>query len=187
MSEDHLSETPDRHGYEVSDAHIGPLVRFGVFLAVVTVVFAALMVGLYRFLDAREAAEKAPRYPMTVGVERPLPPPPRLQSYPFSDLKALRQEEGRLLERYGWIDRNRGLVRIPVDRAIEILAERGLPYREAPSSPAPGTGVTQPPAEVTEPGAAPVEAPTDVAPAEAEPVEAEPVEAEPVEASPSPQ
>ncbi len=41
-----------------------------------------------------------------------------------------------MLKSYGWIDRDKGVVRIPIDRAIEILAERGLPVRAAKSAPA---------------------------------------------------
>ena len=146
-------------GHETTDAEIGPLVKFAVFLAVLCLAIAALMVGFHRYLEAREAALKQSQYPMTIGMERPLPPPPRLQSYPFDDLRALRREEQRLLDRYEWVDRNAGLVRIPVSRAIELLAERGLPQRppadeaapetpetpETPEAPAPGTG-TAPPA-----------------------------------------
>jgi hypothetical protein len=41
-----------------------------------------------------------------------------------------------MLKSYGWIDRDKGVVHIPIDRAIEILAERGLPVRAAKSAPA---------------------------------------------------
>ena len=117
-------------GHETTDAEIGPLIRFAVFLAVTTAVCAAIGVGLYKYLDRREAAEKAGRYPLA-AVTRPLPPPPRLQTYPSYDIKALRADEARVLERYGWVDKNAGIVRIPVERAIDVLAEKGLPYRAA--------------------------------------------------------
>ena len=124
-------------GHETTDAEIAPLVRFAVFLAVITIAIAVATVGFYSFLDAREEREKAPRYPLTSGVERPMPPAPRLQTYPFDDIKALRQEEAQLIEHYGWVDKNAGTVRIPVTRAMELLAERGLPHRsEAESTPA---------------------------------------------------
>ena len=118
-------------GHEETDADIAPLVKFAVFLTVLTLVTAALTAGFYKFLDSREQAEKAPRYPLAQGVERPLPPVPRLQTYPFDDVKGLRREETRLLEHYSWIDKNAGTVRIPVSRAIELLAEKGLPHRAA--------------------------------------------------------
>jgi len=56
-------------------------------------------------------------------------PQPQLQKTPIPDLKAIRAEEDRLLNGYSWVDQPKGVVRIPVDRAIEVLAQRGLPTR----------------------------------------------------------
>jgi hypothetical protein len=124
-------------GHETADADIGPLIKFAVFLAVTTAVCALIVVGLYKYLDQRETAEKVGRHPLAAGVARPLPPPPRLQTYPFYDMKALRTDENRVLDHYGWVDKNAGVVRIPIERAIDVLAKKGLPYREA----APAGGV----------------------------------------------
>ena len=33
------------------------------------------------------------------------------------------------LNSYGWVDRSNGIVRIPIDRAMDLLAQRGLPAR----------------------------------------------------------
>lgn len=130
-----------RPGYETTDADIAPLVRFAVFLTVITLAIAAATVGFYSFLDAREERENAARYPLTAGVERPMPPAPRLQTYPFDDIKALRKQEAQLIDHYGWVDKNAGTVRIPVTRAMELLAERGLPHREGgAAAAAPQTG-----------------------------------------------
>jgi hypothetical protein len=117
-------------GHELTDAEAGPVLRFLAFLAVVIVGVAAIVIVFYNYLESREAREKPARYPMAAGSARPLPPPPRLQTYPFQDVKDLRQEERRLLETYEWVDKNAGVVRIPIERAIEVLAERGLPYRQ---------------------------------------------------------
>ncbi len=127
--------THDFVGHEETDADIGPLVRFAIFLTVLTLGTAALTLGFYKYLDAREHTEKAPRYPLAVGVERPLPPPPRLQTYPFDDVKGYRRQEALLLEHYAWVDKNAGTVRIPVDRAIELLAAKGLPHRPVAPTP----------------------------------------------------
>ena len=128
MSEHHT--TAEIVGHEQSDAELGPLVRFAIFLAAIVGITALLVVGLYKYLDAREIAEKAGRYPLAEGVTRPLPPRPRLQTYPFDDIKALRKEESKVLDHYAWVDQNAGVVRIPIERAIEVLAEKGLPYRQ---------------------------------------------------------
>ena len=123
--------THDHVGHEETDADIGPLVKFAIFLTVLTLVTAALTAGFYKFLDSREQAEKAPRYPLAQGVERPLPPAPRLQTYPFDDVKGLRREEARLLEHYAWIDKNAGTVRIPVEPRHRAAGRKG------PSAPCP--------------------------------------------------
>jgi hypothetical protein len=61
-----------------------------------------------------------------------VPPEPRLQTHPVEDLAALRAREDAALHGYAWVDRDAGVTRIPVERAIEILVERGLPARPAP-------------------------------------------------------
>ena len=59
-------------------------------------------------------------------------PSPRLQVDPRGDLRSLRLgEEGRL-SGYGWVDRQRNIVRIPVDRAMSLILDRGLPGWEKP-------------------------------------------------------
>ena len=145
--------TPDT---SCRDAEAAPVLKFLAFLAVVTVGVAALVIVFYNYLESREArreGRRATRWPR--GSARPMPPPPRLQTYPFQDVKDLRQEERRLLETYEWVDRNAGVVRIPVDRAIEVLAEKGLPYRKPGEAAAPPAA---PPAD----GAAPRPAPQPV-------------------------
>lgn len=54
-------------------------------------------------------------------------PSPRLQDDNTRDLKMVRANEDKVLHGYTWIDQNSGAVRIPVARAMEVLAERGLP------------------------------------------------------------
>jgi hypothetical protein len=119
-------------GHELSDAQAAPALKFLVGLFLTTIVIAALMVFFYNYLEHREAVEKAPRYPMAAGQVRPLPPPPRLQSYPFQDIKSLRQEEERFLRGYGWVDESAGTVRIPIEHAMDMLAAQGLPHRAQP-------------------------------------------------------
>lgn len=50
-----------------------------------------------------------------------------LQVAPSATLDILRREEEELLTSYGWVNPERGLVHIPIARAIEIVAKRGLP------------------------------------------------------------
>jgi hypothetical protein len=54
-------------------------------------------------------------------------PMPREQPDPRIDLKALREREDRELASYGWVNRPAGIVRIPIERAMQLIVERGLP------------------------------------------------------------
>ena len=142
--------------HELSDADPSPVLKFLAFLVVITAVIAGFVVFFYNYLERREAAEKTARYPMSlVGGERPVPPPPRLQNYPFQDIKQLRQNDRPLLETYEWIDKGAGTVRIPVNRAMDLLAERGLPYRKPgqPSSTPPTAAAGTKPSGTPAPGA----------------------------------
>lgn len=75
------------------------------------------MTGLY-FL-ARPKLERS-QIPVPAAV-----PEPRLQSDPAGDLRDLQALQRQQLEGYAWVDREHGLVRIPVARAMEIVAARG--------------------------------------------------------------
>jgi hypothetical protein len=50
-----------------------------------------------------------------------------LQTDPRSDLAALRSYERSELDRLGWADRDRNVVHIPIDRAMQLLVDRGIP------------------------------------------------------------
>lgn len=99
---------------------------------VVLIVLSLLAMGwMFRHLAAREeGAGAAARVP----TEREIPPAPRLQVAPAADLENLRRAEAAVLNSYGWVDRKAGVVRIPIERAMEILAERGLPARAQPEA-----------------------------------------------------
>jgi hypothetical protein len=50
-----------------------------------------------------------------------------LQTNPRQDLAAFHAHERERLSTYAWVDRDKGVIRIPIERAIALLAERGLP------------------------------------------------------------
>jgi len=54
------------------------------------------------------------------------PPPPRLETDPPADLRALRAQEEQQLNSYGWVDRARGIVHIPIAEAMKRVAAQGL-------------------------------------------------------------
>jgi hypothetical protein len=64
-----------------------------------------------------------------IAAERVHFPEPNLQVQPRADLQSFRAREEAELNSYGWINKTAGVVRIPVSRAMDLLAERGLPVR----------------------------------------------------------
>jgi hypothetical protein len=73
---------------------------------------------------------------------RQLPPEPRLQVQPVEDLNRARQEQQDLLNSYGWVDRDAGTVHVPIDRAMDLIIQRGLPTR--PNAPPEDAAIKEP-------------------------------------------
>ena len=111
-------------GHETTDVNVRAVGKFAIGLVVLCVVSIALLFGLLKFFQSREETSVA----NTVEPTKMFPQP-QLQKTPIPDLKAIRAEEDKLLNGYAWVDQPKGVVRIPVDRAIEVLAQRGLPSR----------------------------------------------------------
>lgn len=113
-------------GHETRDAKIQNLVRFGVGLFVLVGIVLLAMGGLFHYFAAHQKLGP-PASPFE--EVRTLPPQPRLQVTPAQDLKRFRAAEDAKLKSYGWVDQNVGIVRIPIDRAMDLLVQRGLPVR----------------------------------------------------------
>jgi hypothetical protein len=133
-------------GHETHDVDLSGAYRFiVVMVAFLAVVFAGIW---FTYVSWRGGAVPgAPVSPVAVREGDRLPPLPRLQTTPYTDLKAFKASEDQVLQTYAWVDKEQGVVRIPVDRAIELLAERGLPAPAAAppvAAAAPATGAQTP-------------------------------------------
>jgi hypothetical protein len=144
IHDDVAIENPDTL-HEESDVNIRAILKFGVGLFVVAVTLHILIYVLFVFLSrAADRASAVRAYPLSVGQEDRLPPEPRLQSNPRQDLQDLRAAEDRILNGYRWVDRNAGVVGIPVNEAMKLVLQRGLPARlPAGAQPAPAAGGRQ--------------------------------------------
>ena len=116
-------------GHEESDANAVAVGKFGIGLLFTIILCLVLLFGLFHYFQSQET-----------GVVKNVDPTkafplPRLQEKPIADLKEIRDAEDALLASYAWVDQQKGVVRIPIDRAIDLLAKRGLPSRaEAPAA-----------------------------------------------------
>ena len=115
--------------HEESDVNIGAILGFGAALIVAAVLIYLLTYVLFRYFESREGRRVTPEYPLAAAQANRVPPEPRLQTDPREDLREMREKEDAVLESYGWVDKNAGVVRIPIDEAIKLTLERGLPAR----------------------------------------------------------
>ena len=124
--------------HEHRDVNVWAIGKVAIALILVTIASVFLMFGVFRYFELRENAGQEPR-PAGASVNAgKLPPEPNLiyNENEAGNLREIRAGEEQLLNGYSWVDRQHGVVRIPIGRAIDLLAQRGIPPR-----PQNGTGV----------------------------------------------
>ena len=136
---DRTTDNPNVH-HEGRDVNVrGVLVFCGALLAAGVVIHVAIGL-LFLLFNARESRQPAPEFPLAIEQENRLPPEPRLQTNPRQDLRDLRAQEDTVLHSYGWVDKNASVVRVPIERAMELTVQRGLPARQGNGQPRQGNG-----------------------------------------------
>jgi len=139
-----IDERHEGTGFEREDWNAGTVYAFLIGLAVVCLLVYFVLRGMYAYLDARSRASQPAQNPLVTarGPEvRNLPrlkiqeqikstfPDPRLEENERQEINQFRLGEEETLNSYGWVDQSAGVVRIPIERAMELIAERGLPTR----------------------------------------------------------
>lgn len=141
------------HGdYERRDISISGVIYFMAGLAVAAVLIQFVVVGIYKYLEHHSEAQQRAVSPLVtnpVRDTRTLPPEfktdsesrdyekyleksfpaPQLEIDERTELNKVRLSEENTLSTYDYIDQSAGTVRIPIDRAMDLLAQRGLPTR----------------------------------------------------------
>jgi hypothetical protein len=118
----------DPTAHEHSDVNVRGILWFtGGLIATAAVIHVAVWLLFVAFEKRTAAADPAPA-PLAQPSGQ-LPPNPRLQTRPVNDLKALRAEEEALLHGEGPAGEQPGVYRIPIERAKQLIVERGVPVR----------------------------------------------------------
>lgn len=121
---DSTSHSP---GYEVQDVK-GKLVFWSLaVLTVITVICVFVAAWMFNVLD-QKFPTTARQVPSVAGADRVLPPEPRLQALPPLDLEKYEADQHAATSTYGWVDKSAQRLHIPVDLAIELTVQRGLPH-----------------------------------------------------------
>ena len=118
--------------HEESDVNVGAILRYGAGLLLVGVIVHVFLWWLLGMYEGQHQRAQTQVYPMAAGQENRLPPEPRLQDTPQQDMSALRAKQESLLKEYGWVNKEAGIARIPIEEAMRMVVERGLPSRETP-------------------------------------------------------
>ncbi|PYR60707.1 MAG: hypothetical protein DMF85_04240 [Acidobacteria bacterium] len=114
--------------HESSDINVRGVIWFLVTLVVVAALVYVSMWAMMRVLDKIEARNDPQVSPLAAPAGE-LPPEPRLQTTPWADLRVFRAAEEKALSSYGWIDQKNGVAYMPIEKAKELLLQRGLPAR----------------------------------------------------------
>jgi hypothetical protein len=93
----------------------------------IPLIMAVLWLQFQRTAGPRYRGLTAPTLAGPQSQPGKLLPEPRLETIPGANLARLRAEEDGELNTYGWIDRSNKIVRIPIERAMELIVQRGLP------------------------------------------------------------
>lgn len=123
-----MPDEQPRHAHETTDANIRNLIYFGVGLCLLIIAGLLLSGAVFRYFVVHQALGP-PASPFENS--RTLPPEPRLQVTAPQDLEQYKAKQNEILNNYGWVDQQAGIVRIPIDKAMDILLQQGLPVRGA--------------------------------------------------------
>ena len=133
-SSDHLENLEVHH--EESDVNVRGIVGFGLGLTLCIALSGLVLYGMFEYL--RGDFTPAPVHPSPlIGVREPVEPnrspdlfpTPVLQVNYSADLEAVRQRWKEQLNNYGWQDKKTGVVHIPIEEAMKLTLQRGLPAR----------------------------------------------------------
>jgi flagellar basal body-associated protein FliL len=139
MSKHEMDEIPDVSyihnegvAHEESDLNLDGIIKFVIHLIVLVVASAGIVYGMYRFFSGQEYEQEKSETPSTLlkreqrasGKVEDMFPEPRLQTLPVIDLDAYRAAEKQKLEKYNWLDKEKGIVSIPIEEAKKKLLEQ---------------------------------------------------------------
>ncbi len=127
-------------GYERTDLSARLLARLALGFIIFSLIGGPLYLGFYYLIAIRENTIKdASRTPLNAIPQQA--PPPQLQLDPRTDMQRYFESEQKLLSEYSWVNQQNNIVRIPIEQAMRLTLERGLPVREgAPAQPSLNTG-----------------------------------------------
>jgi hypothetical protein len=115
-------------GHETDAGDVRAIGLTGLSLAIGVAIVLILVYGIFHYLAHHPII--LPANPLAETDQQQFPPTPRIEEHPAIEMKELNSQEDRVLSTYGWMDKKAGVVRIPIDRALQLQLERGFPIRK---------------------------------------------------------
>ncbi|HEX6824280.1 MAG TPA: hypothetical protein VF123_19630 [Candidatus Sulfotelmatobacter sp.] len=146
------AKVPGHGDYERRDIGVAGILYFLLGLLVAGGIAHFIVQGVYHYLDNRYETRQPRVSPLIRNIPsdtRRIPPQyngdyqkylqdqfpaPQLEINERTELNDIRRREEDTLSTYGWVDQNAGTVHIPIDRAMDLLAQQGLPVRQSGST-----------------------------------------------------
>ncbi len=119
-----IQPSPNGAGHEQREVSVPFIVISLAVLLIGTFLVALLVVGIFKYFSHEYHPEQAAQ------VQPQIPPQPRIEVEPWQQLQSVRAREDHTLNSYAWVDQKQGIVRIPIDQAIDALAKKGLPTHD---------------------------------------------------------
>ena len=126
--------------FEERDVKVGTIYWYLIALGLATIAALIISIFVYRFTSSLAASSDVLPPPSRAALGKDFPPEPRLQGMPGHEFDAHKDLRNKLKadldanEKLGWLDKNAGIAQIPVEEAMKIIAEKGLPGASAPSA-----------------------------------------------------
>jgi hypothetical protein len=118
--------SPASPGYETRDANVRGVFNFLMFLSALLAIAALLCWGLFRHFSRQNVGTASVSSFAGTGQA---PPGHQLQVNPREDWLKYHEQQEQSLETYAWENRGAGIVRVPIERAMELLLQKGLPVQ----------------------------------------------------------
>ena len=130
-----MSESPDNPDnpavvHEESDVNVGAILRWGVGLAAVALAVLVFLWWLQGIYTVQTERQQTRQFPIAEARQDEPPPEPRLQNAPQQDMQKLRADQESRLTSYGWVNKEAGIARIPIEEAMKAVVQQGVPTRE---------------------------------------------------------
>ena len=135
------SDGAPRHpdvSFEERDIKTGAMYWFLFALGVATAAALVISIFVLHLTTGLATSSDTPPPPSREALRKDYPPEPRLQgvpghqSDPQKDLRQKLKADNAANEKLQWIDKNAGIAQIPVEDAMRIIEEKGLPVAPAP-------------------------------------------------------